>query len=57
MSTTQLLIRLPDTSNMKAVAKIPEAMAMKLRQGKDMQKFPVSVRIVDPHSQGKLPEE
>ncbi len=42
----QLLIRLPDTATMKVVAKIPEALAMKLRQGNEMKKFPVSVKIV-----------
>jgi HlyD family secretion protein len=42
----QLLIRLPDTSNMKVVAKIAEALAMKLRERKDMTSFEVSVKIV-----------
>ena len=42
----QLLIRLPDTSDMKVVAKIPEALAMKLRSDKDMSKYPVTVKIV-----------
>lgn len=42
----QLLIRLPDTYNMKVVAKIPEAMAMQLRQDKETKSFPVSVKIV-----------
>ena len=41
-----MLIRLPDTGTMKVVAKIPEAMAMKLRAVKDMSRFPVSVKIV-----------
>jgi multidrug resistance efflux pump len=42
----QLLIRLPDTSNMKVVAKIAEALAMKLRAAKDPSQFKATVQIV-----------
>jgi HlyD family secretion protein len=42
----QLLVRLPDTSHMKAVAMIPEAMAMKLQAGGKDKKFAATVSIV-----------
>lgn len=41
----QLLIRLPDTSHMKAVVKIPEAMALKLR-GTKISELKASVSVV-----------